>query len=183
MTVGGAVARAAIYPQPLDITPATKPPTIPMQRNLDDPRNVRSSIGPSWRVPSGPAKALCKPAFGPARSYTAVRFPQVARLTVVLGCCTTMPRRGELAAICLVAVGACGGHDSNQPTSPVDVLPAVGNAAGRAPLCPAFDLASPANVCSRTAPSSFGVKVIEKTYVCGELLQGTGRFLELWRDP
>jgi hypothetical protein len=52
-----------------------------------------------------------------------------------------------------------------------------------AATCPAFNLDLPLNFCSAPGTRDYPVKVIEKTYVCGELLHATGNLLNLWRDP
>jgi hypothetical protein len=101
-----------------------------------------------------------------------------------------MPRRGELAVICWATLAACG--DSAPSPGPVVIAKApAGHAPAQpglpstdeVPLCPAFDVLPPPRVCSSASPSSFGTMVIEKTFVCGELLQGTSNLLGLWRDP
>jgi hypothetical protein len=53
----------------------------------------------------------------------------------------------------------------------------------RPPLCPAFPPDGPPNLCPGADARDFRAKVIDKTYACGELLQGTGKLLDLWRDP
>ncbi len=105
-----------------------------------------------------------------------------------------MPSREELALVYWIAVTACTVRDGKPPAiaghsktvaAPIEggSLNAAATAEPESPLCPAFALASPHSDCSGPAPSKFGVMVIEKSYVCGELLQGTGNLLNLWRDP
>jgi hypothetical protein len=45
------------------------------------------------------------------------------------------------------------------------------------------NLPVPLSFCPEAMPVDLGLKVIEKTYVCGELLRATGKLLDLWRDP
>ncbi len=86
-----------------------------------------------------------------------------------------------MPAVLFVLSSACSSRGGKLVDTPWAVAPTV------APLVRSSDLTSslplPLSFCPETMPPDLGLKVIEKTYVCGELLHATGKLLDLLRDP
>jgi hypothetical protein len=89
---------------------------------------------------------------------------------------------GDRVVIRLAALVACACGCGHEPAG-AGAVTAPAATVDPPPLCPAFAADAPANVCTAAPVSGFSAKTIDKTYACGELLQGTGKLLELWRDP
>lgn len=97
-----------------------------------------------------------------------------------------MSRCESVVMACLSATTACAAHPGLPGAG--DGEPEVGRVASESPgktpaLCPAFAVSPPQDLCTGAAADRFHLMVIEKTYVCGELLQTTSNLLQLWRDP